>query len=102
MATETRIGTKIKRAREDLRWTQQQLADAIGVNRKTVDNWENNRTYPRSSIGALERALGVALTADAGSRDDQLKEIEELRRRLETLASEIRTDDEGQSRPRAG
>lgn len=59
MATE--IGTKIKRARERKRWTQRQLAEALKVDRKTVDNWENGRTSPRSSIGALEEVLGIRL-----------------------------------------
>ena len=62
MATE--IGTKIKRARELRRWTQKQLADALKVDRKTVDNWENGRTLPRSSIGALEDVLGMRLDDD--------------------------------------
>lgn len=61
MATEPAIGTRIKRARERKRWTQRQLADALHVNIKTVDNWENGRTSPRSSIGALEDVLGVRL-----------------------------------------
>lgn len=59
MATE--IGTRIKRARERKRWSQRQLAGALGVDRKTVDNWENGRTTPRSSIGAIEEVLGVSL-----------------------------------------
>lgn len=61
MATESGLGTRIKRARERRRWTQRQLADALRVNIKTVDNWENGRTSPRSSIGALEEVLGVRL-----------------------------------------
>ena len=61
MATDPHIGTSIKRARERKRWTQRQLADALGVDRKTVDNWENSRTSPRSSIGALEEVLGISL-----------------------------------------
>lgn len=63
MAT-TRIGTRIKRARERKRWTQQQLAGALNVNVKTVDNWENGRTSPRSSVGALEDILGVSLDVE--------------------------------------
>jgi transcriptional regulator with XRE-family HTH domain len=59
MATELALGTRIKRARERRRWTQQQLADALRVDRKTVDNWENGRAYPRSSLGAIEDVLGV-------------------------------------------
>lgn len=66
MATD--IGTRIKRARERKRWTQSQLADALKVNRKTVDNWENGRTQPASSIGALEEVLGVSLDEEVPDR----------------------------------
>lgn len=59
MATD--IGTRIKRSRERKRWTQRQLAEALQVNIKTVDNWENGRTSPRSSLGALEAVLGISL-----------------------------------------
>lgn len=64
MATD--LGTTIKRARERKRWTQQQLADAVGVSQKTIDNWENSRTAPRSSLGAIEQALNVNLTGGQG------------------------------------
>jgi len=71
MATE--IGTKIKRARERKRWSQQRLADALKVDRKTIDNWENGRTRPRSSVGAIEEVLGVSLDSD-GSRAPRLSD----------------------------
>jgi transcriptional regulator with XRE-family HTH domain len=64
MSTRPRIGTVIRRARERKRMRQQDLADAIGVSRTTVDAWENNRSYPRSSIGALETVLEIALDGD--------------------------------------
>lgn len=57
------MGATIRRARERMRWTQQQLADAIGVAVRTVNDWENDRSYPRNSIGALEDVLRVNLTA---------------------------------------
>jgi transcriptional regulator with XRE-family HTH domain len=63
MATDLPIGTAIRRARERKRWTQHQLADAIGVSRNAVHAWENDRAYPRSAIGALEEVLGISLTA---------------------------------------
>lgn len=76
MATDPAIGTAIRRARERKRWTQRQLADALGVNVKSVDNWENGRTSPRSSIGAIEVALGISLGAQSpappGPLDDLL------------------------------
>lgn len=90
MATEPRLGTTIKRARERKRWTQQQLADRVGVNRKTVDNWENDRSSPRSSIGVLEDVLGTSLSPEAAGGESlaqqmrrKLGELEELARRME-------------------
>ncbi len=58
------IGMQIKRARERLRMTQAQLGKAIGVSQKTIDNWEHDRRYPRSSIGALEEVLGISLDGE--------------------------------------
>ncbi len=40
------IGTKIKNARLASNLTQEQVAEALGVSRQTVSNWENRKTYP--------------------------------------------------------
>ena len=40
------IGSKLKKARTEKGFTQEQTADALGVSRQTVSNWENNRSYP--------------------------------------------------------
>ena len=55
------LGASIKRARERRGWIQQQLADAVGVDRKTVDNWENGRTSPRNKLGKIEEVLELRL-----------------------------------------
>ncbi|HLU33612.1 MAG TPA: helix-turn-helix domain-containing protein [Natronosporangium sp.] len=52
------LGRRIRRARERARLTQRQLADAVGVDRKTVGNWESGASHPRSSLGRLESVLG--------------------------------------------
>lgn len=67
MAPPSPIGMRIKRARERLRITQAQLGEKLGVSQKTVDNWENGRTYPRSSIGALEDVLGASIGEPPGA-----------------------------------
>jgi transcriptional regulator with XRE-family HTH domain len=78
MASAERYGTQIKRARERRHLTQQELADRLGVDRKTVDNWENSRTFPRNRVGALEEwAPELAEDADPGEA--------ELRERLGSL-----------------
>ncbi len=40
------IGYKIKKARTDAGLTQEQVAEALGVSRQTLSNWENQKTYP--------------------------------------------------------
>lgn len=40
------IGPKIKNARIDAQLTQEQVAEALGVSRQTISNWENGKTYP--------------------------------------------------------
>lgn len=104
MATDPHIGTSIKRARERKRWSQRQLADVLGVDRKTIDNWENGRTSPRSSIGAIEEALDVNLTdgqsvvTPEASSPQAREDLRDQLRRLESLAREVRArldDEEG-------
>ena len=75
---ERRIGMIIRRARERRRWTQADLAKEVGVSRASVDAWENDRTYPRNRIGALEQVLGIRLddtpdtSVPSGPLDDLL------------------------------
>ncbi len=40
------IGVKIKDARLASNLTQEQVAEALGISRQTVSNWENGKTYP--------------------------------------------------------
>lgn len=40
------IGSKIKEARVAAQLTQEQSAEALGISRQTLSNWENNKTYP--------------------------------------------------------
>jgi len=40
------IGSKLKNARNEKGLTQEQAAEALGVSRQTISNWENNKSYP--------------------------------------------------------
>lgn len=40
------IGKKIKNARLESKLTQEQAAEALGVSRQTISNWENEKSYP--------------------------------------------------------
>jgi transcriptional regulator with XRE-family HTH domain len=53
------LGERIRKSREDLGLSQQEFADAIGHDRKSLSNWENGRNVP--TYGAL---MLIASTAD--------------------------------------
>lgn len=101
MATDPRIGTKIRRARERQRMSQETLAAALGVSRSAVNAWENDRAYPRASIGALEEVLGIQLTGDPEpSPSRSREELRDQLRRLQDLAADVAArldDEEGQN-----
>ena len=40
------IGRKLQQLRMDAGLTQEQAAEALGVTRQTVSNWENGKTWP--------------------------------------------------------
>lgn len=55
---------RIRQARERLRLTQGQVAEAVGVSLRTVGNWEAGTAVPRNRLGALEDVLKVDLRAE--------------------------------------
>lgn len=65
-------GEQIRRAREALRMTQQQLATELGVGLRTVGRWERDEAIPRSALGALVHVLHMQTpeTAAAGDGHD--------------------------------
>lgn len=70
---------KIKRAREIADLTQQELADSIGVSKRTIASYESQGAVPRrSTLAKLARALKVSvkyLSDDACT--DPLADIEQ-------------------------
>lgn len=56
------IGNKIKKYRECLNLSQEELADKVFVTRQTISNWENDKNYPDiKSISLLCNLFDVSL-----------------------------------------
>ncbi len=56
------IGAKIRQARTEAGMTQEQAAEALGVSRQTVSNWETGKTYPDIvSVVRMSDLYGVSL-----------------------------------------
>jgi len=92
MAT-ARTGTIIKRARLRKRMTQKQLARAAGVSVRAVNDWENDRAYPRNPV-AVEELLGISL--DPG--EDDSSEFRPVSPALRKMVQETLDDPDDQRR----
>ena len=56
------IGSKIKAARVEKKFTQEQVAEVLGVSRQTISNWENGKSYPDIiSVIIMSECYGVSL-----------------------------------------
>jgi|SRR5215472_5819582 transcriptional regulator with XRE-family HTH domain len=56
------IGVRIRDAREDQGWTQDQLAEAVGVSRSAVAQWETGRAgQVTGNLTRVAAALGVGV-----------------------------------------
>ncbi len=54
------LGKNIRKHRHEKGWTQEQLAEKIGVSPQAISRWEKGTTYPEMElIPALARLLGV-------------------------------------------
>jgi putative transcriptional regulator len=54
------IRNRVKELREARGWTQQQLADAVGVSRQSINSIERNRYVPSLELAlAFARVFGV-------------------------------------------
>src|SRR5687768_14542994 len=56
------IAASVRRLRKSRDWTQEQLAEAAGVSRSTINKIEKGeRDHDHSTVQAIARALGVAI-----------------------------------------
>ncbi len=59
-----RLGNRLREAREAAGWTQAELAERIGVSRKTVNTVENGVFVP-STVVALKLAGALGCSVEA-------------------------------------
>lgn len=72
------IGSKLKNARNDANFTQEEIAEKIGVSRQTISNWENSKSYP-DIISVIKLSDIYSITIDALLKEDEnmIKHLDE-------------------------
>lgn len=63
------IGAKIRNARNNAGLTQEQAAEALGVSRQTISNWENEKSYP-DIISVVKMSDLYSISLDALLKED--------------------------------
>lgn len=71
------LGKQIKKYRNNINLSQEQLAERVFVSRQTISNWENDKNYPDiKSLLLLSEVFEVSL-------DDLIKEdLEEMKNQI--------------------
>ena len=78
------LGEKIAKQRKELNYTQEQLADILGVSRQSISKWESDIAYPETDklikMGKLfDCSMDYLLNEDITEKQDiKPKETETL------------------------
>ena len=88
------LGEKIARQRKELNYTQEQLADILGVSRQSISKWESDIAYPETDklieLGKLfdcsmDYLLKEEVTEKSGAQtSDFAEKIKEISRNVMT------------------
>ena len=72
------IGSKLKNARNEAKFTQEEIAEKLCVSRQTISNWENSKSYP-DIISVIKLSDIYSITLDALLKEDEnmIKHLDE-------------------------
>ena len=72
------IGKRLKHARIESGYTQEQVAEQLDVSRQTISSWENGRTFPDIvSVVSLSDIYDVSLDVLIKGDEKMLEHLEE-------------------------
>ena len=88
------LGEKITKQRKELNYTQEQLADILGVSRQSISKWESNIAYPETdkliALGKLfDCSMDYLLKEEVTEKSDVqaygfTEKVEEISRKVMT------------------
>ena len=72
------IGKKLKKARVQSGYTQEEVAEQLQVTRQTISNWENAKSYPDIiSVISLSEVYQISLDELLKGDDRMIKHLDE-------------------------
>ncbi|QYA42103.1 helix-turn-helix domain-containing protein [Macrococcoides bohemicum] len=85
MSTPNKISEQIISLRNRRGWTQQQLADKVGVSKQSVSNWETGEKLPRmGKLEELAKIFNVTVSYIVDGKSDLEKENIDIVKNLES------------------
>jgi transcriptional regulator with XRE-family HTH domain len=84
------VGTRIRQARRNAELTQEELADIVGVHKRTIENYERAQTKPFEHINEIAEATGSSVQELLhGEPAPTPQEIQELVARVDGLTEQF-------------
>ncbi|MBR7021601.1 MAG: helix-turn-helix transcriptional regulator [Lachnospiraceae bacterium] len=87
------IGSKLKEARAESKMTQEQAAEALGVSRQTISNWENEKSFPDIvSVVKMSEMYHVSLDCLLKGEEEAMNDyVDYLKESTDVVKSKERT-----------
>ena len=83
------VGKQIKKFRQDLKLSQEELASKIFVTRQTISNWENGKNYPDVNslvmLSQLNTSLDILVKGDVIEMEKQVEQDNVRRFKRDTV-----------------
>ena len=94
------LGEKISKQRKELNYTQEQLAEILGVSRQSISKWESDIAYPETEklieLGKLfDCSMDYLLKEEITEKDDTQafvlsEKVEEISRKIITEKNKVK------------
>ena len=91
------LGEKIAKQRKELNYTQEQLADVLGVSRQSISKWESDIAYPETEklieLGKLfECSMDYLLKDDVTEKTDTSVSESTFNEKVTEISKKVMTD----------
>ena len=75
------LGKQIKKHRQEVQLSQEELAERVYVSRQTISNWENDKSYPDvNSLVLLSETFQISLDNLIKGDIEVMKDVIQKRR----------------------